>query len=100
MTKRIIAMLLCALMILSMIPVMAISTSAAADGMWNTHRFASEYDDPDEEPDPNEEPSVYKPEAGYTYTSEGFTLRNLLFPWVPFSLLTSALSLPHRWHLK
>ena len=29
MTKRIIAMLLCALMILSMIPVMAISTSAA-----------------------------------------------------------------------
>ncbi|MBO5511227.1 MAG: hypothetical protein J6B24_05795, partial [Clostridia bacterium] len=74
MTKRIIAMLLCALMILSMIPVMAISTSAAADGMWNTYRFASEYDDPDEEPDPNEEPSVYKPEPGYTYTSEGFTI--------------------------
>ena len=74
MTKRIIAMLLCALMILSMIPVMAISTSAAADGIWNTHRFASEYDDPDEEPDPNEEPAVYKPEAGYTYTSEGFAI--------------------------
>jgi hypothetical protein len=74
MTKRIIAMLLCALMILSMIPVMAISTSAAADGIWTTYRFASEYDDPDEEPDPNEEPSVYKPEAGYTYTSEGFSI--------------------------
>ena len=74
MTKRIIALLLCALMILTMIPVMAISTSAAGDGMWTTYRFASEYDDPDEEPDPNEEPSVYKPEPGYTYTSEGFTI--------------------------
>ena len=73
-TKRIIALLLCAVMLLSMIPVMAISTAAATDGIWTTYRFAGEYPDPDEEEDPNEEPTIYKPEAGYEYTSEGFSV--------------------------
>ena len=73
-TKRIIALLLCAVMLLTMIPVMAISTAAATDGIWTTYRFAGEYPDPDEEEDPNEEPTIYKPEAGYEYTSEGFSV--------------------------
>ena len=34
--KKLIALVIAALMILSMIPVMAISTSAAADGIWTT----------------------------------------------------------------
>ncbi len=71
-TKRIVALLICAVMILSMIPVMAVSTSAAADGLWTTYRFAGEYPQPDDDP---EEEHIYKPEAGYEYTSEGFTLR-------------------------
>ena len=74
-TKRIVALIICAVMVLSMIPVAAFTASAAeVDGMWMTYRFASEYDDPDEEPDPDAEPSIYKPEAGYTYTSEGFAI--------------------------
>lgn len=73
-TKRIIALLIAAIMVLSMIPVMSLTTGAAdVEGDWTTYRFANEYDDPDEEPDPNEEPSVYKPEAGFLYTDEGFS---------------------------
>ena len=57
-TKRIVALIICAVMVLSMIPVAAFTASAAeVDGMWMTYRFASEYDDPDEEPDPDAEPS-------------------------------------------
>ena len=70
-TKRIVSLLVCAVMILSMIPVMAISTSAAVDGLWTTYRFASEYAQPG---DNSSEEVVYRPEAGYEYTSEGFTI--------------------------
>ena len=70
-TKRIVSLLICAVMVLSMIPAMSISSSAAVDGLWTTYRFASEYPQPDD--DPGEE-VVYRPEAGYKYTSEGFTV--------------------------
>ena len=74
-TKRIIAMLVCIVMLLAMIP-MSLTTVGAADveGDWTTYRFANEYDDPNEPVDPDEEPTVYKPEAGYAYTDEGFTV--------------------------
>ena len=73
-TKRIIALLICAIMVLSMIPVAAFTAGAAeVDGDWVTYRFANEYPDEDEEEDPDAEPTVYKPEAGYHYTEEGFS---------------------------
>lgn len=71
-TKRIIALLIAGIMVLSMIPVMALSTSAAVEGDWTTYRFAGEYPSEDDEDDGEEK--VYKPEAGYTYTSEGFQI--------------------------
>ena len=66
--KRIVSLLLCTVMVLSMIPAMIISSSAAVDGLWTTYRFASEYGNP------GGEEVVYRPEAGYEYTSEGFTI--------------------------
>ena len=72
--KKLIALLIAAVMIISMIPVMAISTSAANDGMWTTHRGAGNYPAIDDEPDPSGEETVYPPEAGYEYTSEGVTM--------------------------
>ena len=74
-TKRIISLLISAIMLLTMLPVVTLTTEAAnIEGDWTTYRTASEYDDPDAEFDPDAEPSVYKPEAGYTYTDEGFTV--------------------------
>ena len=71
-TKRIIALLIAAIMVLSLIPVMAISTSAATEGDWITYQGADAYPDPNEEdPDPD---AVYPPEAGYEYTADGFTV--------------------------
>ena len=74
-TKRVISLLVCTVMLLAMVP-MSLTTVGAADikGDWTTYRFANEYDDPNEEVDPDEEPTIYKPEAGYTYTDEGFTI--------------------------
>lgn len=74
-SKRIIAMLVCTVMLLSMIP-MSLLTIGAVDveGDWTTYRFANEYDDPEGEIDPDAEPTIYKPEAGYTYTDDGFTI--------------------------
>ena len=72
-TKRIIAMLIAAIMVLSLVPVMAISTSAANEGMWTTYQGAGAYpsaDDADEDP----EDLAYPPEAGYEYTSDGFSV--------------------------
>ena len=75
--KRSLVWILCTLMIAAIIPVMAISTSAAgeqatpATGDWDVYRFANDYPDPDEE---QEEDAVYKPTAGYAYTNDGFTM--------------------------
>ena len=74
-TKRIIALIVCAVMLLSMIPVALLTTGAAeVEGMWTTYRFAYSYDDPEETTEEGEEPSIYCPEAGYTYTDEGFSI--------------------------
>ena len=74
-TKRIIALIICAVMLLTMIPVVALTTGAAeVQGMWTTYRSAGDYDDPDETTEEGDEPPIYKPEAGYTYTNEGFTI--------------------------
>ena len=72
-TKRIIAMLIAAIMVLSLVPVMAISTSAANEGMWTTYQGAGAY--PSAE-DANEDPEdlAFPPEAGYEYTSDGFSV--------------------------
>ena len=74
-TKRIIALIICAVMLLTMIPVVALTSGAAeVEGMWTTYRNASDYDDPDETTEEGEDPPIYKPEAGYTYTDEGFSI--------------------------
>ena len=69
--KRMITLLICVAMILSIIPVMTISTSAANEGMWTTYRRANEYPSEDEEED---EEKAYVPAAGYHYSSDGFTI--------------------------
>lgn len=76
--KKLIALLIAVMMIATMIPAMAISTSAAdgeqatpATGDWDVYRFANEY--PSEDDDPEEE-YTYKGTAGYTYTNEGFSV--------------------------
>ena len=48
---------------------MAISTSAAVDGLWETYQGAGSYPAEDDEPD-----TVYPPVSGYEYTSEGFSI--------------------------
>ncbi len=73
-TKRIIALLIAAIMVLSMFPVMAISTSAAGEGMWTTYQGAGSYPSEDDEPPEEGEELLYPPESGYEYTSEGFSI--------------------------
>jgi hypothetical protein len=68
-TKRIIALLIAAIMVLSMIPVMAISTSAAGDGEWTVYQGAGSYPSADDDED-----AVYPPVSGFEYTSDGFTI--------------------------
>ncbi len=66
--KKVLALIVALMMIVSMIPVMAITTSAAeVDGDWMTYRSAGGY----KEPEPGEEES-YTPAPGYEYTDEGF----------------------------
>lgn len=65
--RKILALLLCTLMVLSMIPVMFVTTaSAAAEGDWYTCR----------KPSKNPNPETYTPAPGYHYTSEGFETIN------------------------
>lgn len=59
--KKLIALVIAALMILSMIPVMAISTSAAVEGMWTTYRGAGSYPALDDEPPEDGEEVLYPP---------------------------------------
>lgn len=67
--KKVLALIIAAMMIVSMIPVMAITTSAAdVAGMWTTWRGASSYD----EPEAGEEVEPPTPAPGYEYTNEGF----------------------------
>ena len=72
--KKLIALVIAAVMILSMIPVMAVSTSAAGEGMWTTYRNAGNYPAIDDEPDPDGEETIYPPESGYEYTADGFSI--------------------------
>ncbi|MBQ7315661.1 MAG: hypothetical protein IJW90_00975 [Clostridia bacterium] len=66
--KKVLALIVALMMIVSMIPVMAITTSAAnVPGDWTTYRFSGGY----KEPEPGEELS-YTPAPGYEYTDEGF----------------------------
>ncbi len=67
--KKLIALLIAAMMIVSLIPVMAVSTSAAVTGLWDTYQGAGSYPDEDDEPD-----TVYPPVSGYEYTNEGFSI--------------------------
>lgn len=62
--KKLICLAIAAIMILSMIPVMAISTSAAVEGDWNVLRDYQTYID-------EEKGDVVIPAPGYEYTSEG-----------------------------
>ncbi|MBQ9152004.1 MAG: hypothetical protein IJX72_07115, partial [Clostridia bacterium] len=73
-TKRIIALIIAAIMVLSMIPVMTISTSAAVEGDWTTYQGAGSYPAVDDEPPDDGEEVIYPPESGYEYTSEGFSV--------------------------
>ncbi len=67
--KRIISLTVAAVMILSLIPVMAVTASAAqADGSWDTLRRPADYFVDEEAGE------TYKPAPGYEYTAEGFTI--------------------------
>ena len=69
--KRMIALTICAVMLLAMIPTGILTAGAdGTEGDWTTYRFANEYHDPGEDP---WNQTVYKPEAGYQYTDEGFS---------------------------
>ncbi len=69
--KKLIALIVCAMMLLSMIPMVALPAGAAdIEGDWMTYRQANDYNEPD--PDTGEEPS-YRPAPGYHYTDEGFS---------------------------
>lgn len=71
-TKRILALLLCAVMLLTMIPVVTLTVGAAEiEGDWTTYRDATEYPVEGEEEDPDR---VYNPAPGYEYTDDGFTV--------------------------
>ena len=74
-TKRIIALVICAVMLLAMIPVMTISTAAAGEGMWTTFQGAGNYLAAGEEPDTSDdEDDADPPESGYEYTDDGLTI--------------------------
>ena len=65
--KKVLALIIAAMMIVSMIPVMAITTSAAdVEGDWITYRSAAGYEEPEEDDEPS-----YTPAPGYEYTDEG-----------------------------
>ena len=64
--KKLICLAIAAIMILSMIPVMALSASAALEGDWNVLRDYQTYID-------EEKGDVVIPAPGYGYTSEGFS---------------------------
>ena len=60
--KKLLVILLSAMMVLSMIPAMALTASAAGEGIWTTRRGVGDDD-----------PETWTPAGGYEYTSEGFS---------------------------
>ncbi len=60
--KKLLALVLCAVMVLAMIPAVTLTASAAGEGDWTTRRGPDDYDDPDD----------YCPAGGFYYDSEGF----------------------------
>ena len=69
--KRILAISMLLTLLLGLLPTATLTASAAdVPGDWTTYIAASEY--PAEGEDTTGK--VYKPEAGYTYTEEGFTI--------------------------
>ncbi len=74
MKKRLLLLLLCAALLTAMVIIPTAPTASAMDmeGDWTTYRFANEYPDPDDPYDPSE--MYYRPEAGYHYTTEGFSV--------------------------
>ncbi len=69
--KRILILTLCAALLVSLIPAVALPASAAVEGDWTTYRFANDYPQPEDDP---EDEYIYRPAPGYKYTSEGFTV--------------------------
>ena len=68
-TKRILAMLLCAVMLLCMIPAIPMTVGAAEiEGDWTT------LGDPDEEEEEEEDEEPGTPAPGYEYTADGCTI--------------------------
>ena len=69
--RKFLALLVCVVMMLTMIPAVLLPVGAAdVEGDWMTYRQANDYNEPD--PDTGEEPS-YRPAPGYKYTDEGFS---------------------------
>ena len=69
MKTRILSALLCAVLLVTLIPAAAMTVSAetAVEGDWTTFLFASEYEQEDYD-------TCTRPESGYEYTEEGFTV--------------------------
>ncbi len=74
MKRRFIAMLVAVIMVLSMIPAMSFTASAAdIEGDWDTFRSGTNYKEPELDPETGEmKVPTYTPAPGYQYTSEGF----------------------------
>lgn len=64
--KKLIALAVAAMMVISLIPVMAITSSAIVEGDWITYRNAVGYEPPEDG-----EEEAYTPAPGYEYTDEG-----------------------------
>ena len=62
--KKLICLAIAVIMVVSMIPMVAISTSAAVEGDWNVLRNPATYE-------AEEEGEVVIPAPGYEYNSEG-----------------------------
>ena len=72
-TKRMTALLMALLLLTALLPQTLLPIGAVeVMGDWTTYRFAYEYPDPNEPYDPWDE-TIYRPEAGYQYTEEGFS---------------------------
>ena len=70
--KKVLALVIAAMLVISMFPVMALTTSAVdMEGIWTTYRRPNDYEEPEEG-----EELAYCPAPGYDYTSEGFQTRD------------------------
>ena len=70
--KKLIVFVIAAVMVLSMIPVMTFTASAAeVEGDWTIWRDPEKYED-------LEDGEAIKPDSGYEYTADGFTISILI----------------------